>query len=174
MGFWKKPTAVRISRTIQNLVHRLPFQLFTVFFLPAIDAFDFMMCCTMRVVYCPILYCAMHRVHALQSAQPRHTDTVNHNNNHWDWINTMICCVKVAVCKSLFMFCSQPSCKPVVLNKYVLMFGLHHMGCIVSVCILSGCLVAIGCLKYGSEMERTCINSHILTAWLSSNLYANP
>ena len=72
------------------------------------------------------------------------------------------------------MFFSQPSCKPVVLNKYVLMFGLHHMGCIVSVCILSGCLVAIACLKYSSEMERTCINSHILTAWLSSNLDANP
>ena len=35
------------------------------------------------------------------------------------------------------------------------MFGLHHMGCIVSVCILSGCLVAIACLKYGSEMVRT-------------------
>ena len=52
-------------------------------------------------------------------------------------------------------FFSQPSCKPVVLNKYVLMFGLHHMGCIVSVCILSGCLVAIACLKYGSEMVRT-------------------
>ena len=78
-------------------------------------------------------------------------------------------------------FFSQPSCKPVVLNKYVLMFGLHHMGFIVSVCMLSGCLVAIACLKYGiaslkysSEMERTCINSHILTAWLSSNLDANP
>ena len=128
----------------------------------------------MRVVYRPILYCALHRVHALQSAQPRHTDTVNHHNNHWNWINFMICCVKVAVWKSLFMFCSQPSCKPVVLNKYVLMFGFHHMGCIVSACTLSGCLVAIGCLKYGSEMERTCINSHILTAWLSSNLDANP
>ena len=25
-------------------------------------------------------------------------------------------------------FFSQPSCKPLVLNKYVLMFGLHHMG----------------------------------------------
>ena len=53
------------------------------------------------------------------------------------------------------MFFSRPSCKPVVLNNYVLMFGLHHMGCIVSVCILSGCLVAPACLKYGSEMVRT-------------------
>ena len=45
------------------------------------------------------------------------------------------------------MILYQPSCKPVVLNNYVLMFGLHHMGAIVTVCILVGCLVVIVCFK---------------------------
>ena len=49
----------------------------------------------------------------------------------------------------------QPSCKPVVLNKYVLMFGLHHMGCIVTVWIAVGCFVVSACLKYSSEMVWT-------------------
>ena len=44
-------------------------------------------------------------------------------------------CVTTSVC----MLLSQPSSKPVVLDKQVLMFGLHHMGCIVTVCILVGC-----------------------------------
>ena len=49
----------------------------------------------------------------------------------------------------------QPSCKPVLLNKYVLMFGLHHMGCIVTVWIAVGCFVVSACLKYSSEMVWT-------------------
>ena len=61
------------------------------------------------------------------------------------------------------IFC-QPSCKPVVLNKYVLMFGLHHMDCIVTVCMLVACFVVIAYLKYSSEMVRTCTTPHILTA----------
>ena len=68
----------------------------------------------------------------------------------------------------------QPSCKPVVLNKYVLMFGLHHMDCIVTLCILVACFVVIAYLKYSSEMVRTCTTPHILTAWLSSNLWRKP
>ena len=48
------------------------------------------------------------------------------------------------------MILCQPSCKPVVLNNYVLMFGLHHMGAIVTVCILVGFCVASACLKYSS------------------------
>ena len=64
----------------------------------------------------------------------------------------------------------QPSCKPVVLNKYVLMFGLHHMGCIVTVWIAVGCFVVSACLKYSSEMVWTSIITRIPPAWLSSHL----
>ena len=34
-----------------------------------------------------------------------------------------------------------------LLDKHVSMFGLHHMGAIVTVCILVGCLVVIVCFK---------------------------
>ena len=64
----------------------------------------------------------------------------------------------------------QPSCKPVVLNKYVLMFGLHHMGYIVTVRIAVGCFVVSACLKYSSEMVWTSIIARVPPAWLSSNL----
>ena len=64
----------------------------------------------------------------------------------------------------------QPSCKPVLLNNYVLMFGLHHMGCIVTVWIAVGCFVVFACLKYSSEMVWTSIITRIPPAWLSSNL----
>ena len=59
MGFWKKPTAVRISRTIQDPVHQLPFQLFIL--LPAMSL----------SLYSTVLYSTLHRAYTLQSVQPR-------------------------------------------------------------------------------------------------------
>ena len=38
-------------------------------------------------------------------------------------------------------------CKPVVLDTHASMFGLHHLGCVVTLCLLVGCLVVIACFK---------------------------
>ena len=45
------------------------------------------------------------------------------------------------------MILSQPPCKPVVLDKHASMFGLHHLGRVVTLCLLVGCLVVIACFK---------------------------
>ena len=62
----------------------------------------------------------------------------------------------VPTCMNSHDFLSSfPSCKPVVvaLDKQMLMFGLLHMSCIVTVRILVGSLVVIA-LRYSSEMLR--------------------
>ena len=41
------------------------------------------------------------------------------------------------------------------IGQAMLIFGLHHMGCIVSVWIAVGCFVVSACLNYGSETVRT-------------------
>lgn len=64
----------------------------------------------------------------------------------------------VPTCMNSHDFLSSfPSCKPVVvaLDKQMLMFGLLHMSCIVTVCMLVGSLVVIAYLRYSSEMLRT-------------------
>ena len=45
------------------------------------------------------------------------------------------------------MILSQTPCKPVVLDKHASMFGLHHLGRVVTLCLLVGCLVVIACFK---------------------------
>ena len=64
-------------------------------------------------------------------------------------------CINFHILTAVF---SQLSCKPVVLEIQVLMFGLSHMGCIVTVCILLGCFVAIAYLKINSCVDGTSLH----------------